>query len=234
MWEQVLGALKKVERQTGKRFGDPKNPLLVSCRSGAKFSMPGMMDTVLNIGLNDDVAAGLGRAHRRRALRLRRLPAPGADVRHGRAGRRPTSRSRKCWQRRKQARRRQRRRPAAAELCKRSPASSSDRVKKHGKRDSRATRSSSCSWRSRPCSTPGTASARSTTATPPASRTTSAPPSTSSPWCSATWATAPAPASPPRATSPPARSEIEGDYLTNAQGEDVVAGIARDQAHRRR
>ena len=43
----------------GKRFGDPTSPLLVSCRSGAKFSMPGMMDTVLNIGLNDDTAKGL-------------------------------------------------------------------------------------------------------------------------------------------------------------------------------
>jgi pyruvate,orthophosphate dikinase len=59
MWAQVLAALKKVERLAGKRFGDPTNPLLVSCRSGAKFSMPGMMDTVLNIGLNDAVAAGL-------------------------------------------------------------------------------------------------------------------------------------------------------------------------------
>ena len=45
--------------RTGKKFGDPENPLLVSCRSGAKFSMPGMMDTVLNIGLNDETAAGM-------------------------------------------------------------------------------------------------------------------------------------------------------------------------------
>jgi pyruvate,orthophosphate dikinase len=59
MWEQVLDAVKALEKTTGKKFGDPGNPLLVSCRSGAKFSMPGMMDTVLNIGLNDDVATGL-------------------------------------------------------------------------------------------------------------------------------------------------------------------------------
>jgi pyruvate,orthophosphate dikinase len=59
MWEQVLAALRKVERLAGRRLGDPARPLLVSCRSGAKFSMPGMMDTVLNIGLNDEVAAGL-------------------------------------------------------------------------------------------------------------------------------------------------------------------------------
>ena len=59
MWEQELEALKMVERQTGKKFGDPNNPLLVSCRSGAKFSMPGMMDTVLNIGLTDTTADGM-------------------------------------------------------------------------------------------------------------------------------------------------------------------------------
>ncbi|MBW2431805.1 MAG: pyruvate, phosphate dikinase, partial [Deltaproteobacteria bacterium] len=59
MWEQELKALKAVESATGKTFGDAKNPLLVSCRSGGKFSMPGMMDTVLNIGLNDDTAKGM-------------------------------------------------------------------------------------------------------------------------------------------------------------------------------
>jgi pyruvate,orthophosphate dikinase len=59
MWEQELEALKEVEKQANKKFGDPANPLLVSCRSGAKFSMPGMMDTVLNIGLNDQTAKGM-------------------------------------------------------------------------------------------------------------------------------------------------------------------------------
>jgi pyruvate,orthophosphate dikinase len=57
MWEQELEAMGEVEKLTGKKFGDPNNPLLVSCRSGAVFSMPGMMDTVLNIGLNDETAA---------------------------------------------------------------------------------------------------------------------------------------------------------------------------------
>ncbi|HSJ36118.1 MAG TPA: pyruvate, phosphate dikinase [Acidimicrobiia bacterium] len=57
--EQVDAALARIETAAGKRFGDPDNPLLVSCRSGAKFSMPGMMDTVLNIGLNDEVVKGL-------------------------------------------------------------------------------------------------------------------------------------------------------------------------------
>jgi len=61
MWEQVLEGLKDIEAQTGKRFGDPSNPLLVSVRSGAKFSMPGMMDTVLNLGLNQQTREGLAR-----------------------------------------------------------------------------------------------------------------------------------------------------------------------------
>ncbi len=59
MWEQELAAVHAIEEQSGKKFGDPNNPLLVSCRSGAKFSMPGMMDTILNIGLNDEVAEGM-------------------------------------------------------------------------------------------------------------------------------------------------------------------------------
>ncbi|RPI25220.1 MAG: pyruvate, phosphate dikinase [Acidobacteria bacterium] len=59
MWEQELESMKKVESKTGKKFGDPNNPLLVSCRSGAKFSMPGMMDTVLNLGLNDASVQGM-------------------------------------------------------------------------------------------------------------------------------------------------------------------------------
>ena len=59
MWEEELEALKAVESATGKKFGDAKDPLLVSCRSGAKFSMPGMMDTVLNIGLNEETIEGM-------------------------------------------------------------------------------------------------------------------------------------------------------------------------------
>src|SRR6266850_119959 len=59
LWDQVLAALKTLERKAGKKFGDLHDPLLVSVRSGAKFSMPGMMDTVLNLGLNEDTAKGL-------------------------------------------------------------------------------------------------------------------------------------------------------------------------------
>ncbi|HYG80795.1 MAG TPA: pyruvate, phosphate dikinase, partial [Pyrinomonadaceae bacterium] len=59
MWEQVVEGLRRLEEKTGKGFGDPVNPLLVSVRSGAAFSMPGMMDTVLNLGLNDNTVQGL-------------------------------------------------------------------------------------------------------------------------------------------------------------------------------
>ncbi|HEY2667043.1 MAG TPA: pyruvate, phosphate dikinase [Actinomycetota bacterium] len=57
--DQVARHMKTLEKKMGRRFGDAKNPLLVSVRSGAKFSMPGMMDTVLNLGLNDTTVAGL-------------------------------------------------------------------------------------------------------------------------------------------------------------------------------
>src|SRR6266851_1872852 len=59
LWEQTTTALRTLERKTGKHFGDAHNPLLVSVRSGAKFSMPGMMDTVLNLGLSEDTTKGL-------------------------------------------------------------------------------------------------------------------------------------------------------------------------------
>ncbi|GER88920.1 pyruvate, phosphate dikinase [Dictyobacter vulcani] len=59
VWEQVQMALQIIEQQTGKGFGKKENPLLVSVRSGAKFSMPGMMDTVLNLGINDETVQGL-------------------------------------------------------------------------------------------------------------------------------------------------------------------------------
>jgi pyruvate,orthophosphate dikinase len=70
MWEQALAALRDVERATGKGFGDATNPLLVSVRSGARFSMPGMMDTVLNLGLNSETLEGLAKltGNRRFAL----------------------------------------------------------------------------------------------------------------------------------------------------------------------
>ncbi len=62
MWEQVLEGLRKIEKEMGKKFGDRENPLLVSVRSGAPVSMPGMMDTILNLGLNDETVEGLAKS----------------------------------------------------------------------------------------------------------------------------------------------------------------------------
>src|ERR1700739_3839131 len=62
MGEQGAGALARLEGHSGKRLGDAEDPLLVSVRSGARESMPGMLDTVLNLGLNDDSVLGLARA----------------------------------------------------------------------------------------------------------------------------------------------------------------------------
>jgi pyruvate,orthophosphate dikinase len=60
-WDQEFAAVAALEEETGKTFGDPDDPLLLSCRSGAKFSMPGMMDTVLNLGMNDEITEGIAR-----------------------------------------------------------------------------------------------------------------------------------------------------------------------------
>ena len=83
LWTQVREAMQALEEQTGRRFGDPDNPLLVSVRSGAAISMPGMMDTVLNLGINRPVADGLAKntGNRRFALdSYRRLIQMYGDV----------------------------------------------------------------------------------------------------------------------------------------------------------
>ena len=59
--DELEKAITALEKELGREFGNPKNPLLVSVRSGAKFSMPGMMETVLNVGINADVAEGLAK-----------------------------------------------------------------------------------------------------------------------------------------------------------------------------
>ena len=61
LWDQALAAMAEVEKVVGRKFGDPANPLLVSVRSGARESMPGMMDTVLNLGLNTQTIEGLAK-----------------------------------------------------------------------------------------------------------------------------------------------------------------------------
>ena len=59
LWREVDEHVGALQDRSGKRFGDPNDPLLVSVRSGAAVSMPGMMDTILNLGLNDDAVEGL-------------------------------------------------------------------------------------------------------------------------------------------------------------------------------
>ena len=81
MAEQVAEALERLQEQAGKTLGDDEDPLLVSVRTGARESMPGMLDTVLNLGLNDASVEGLAQRDRQRALRLGLLPPLRADVR---------------------------------------------------------------------------------------------------------------------------------------------------------
>ena len=79
------GSARQSRREMGKKLGDTTDPLLLSVRSGAKFSMPGMMNTILNLGLNDVTTAGAGEQDRQSALRLRLLPPLHPDVRRSRA-----------------------------------------------------------------------------------------------------------------------------------------------------
>ena len=111
--EQVAEALARLEEQAGKTLGDADDPLLVSVRSGARESMPGMLDTVLNLGLNDESVEGLAEQHRQRALRLGLLPALRADVRQRRARASRASASRTRSRRVKQRPRRRRRTPSS-------------------------------------------------------------------------------------------------------------------------
>ena len=82
---QVDAAVAEVGRLTGRAFGGAANPLLVSVRSGARASMPGMMDTVLNLGLNDELGRNSGEDLERRAFRLRLLSSLHSDVLERRA-----------------------------------------------------------------------------------------------------------------------------------------------------
>ena len=94
--DEIGEHIERLEERTGQALRRPGDPLLVSVRSGAAISMPGMMDTILNLGLNDVSVAGLGRVDGQRALRLRLVPAPDPDVRRGGRGhRRRTASSRR-------------------------------------------------------------------------------------------------------------------------------------------
>src|SRR5436305_94603 len=89
--EQVAAALERLQDLAGKSFGDDQDPLLVSVRSGARESMPGMLDTILNLGLNDEAVVGLARATENERFAwdsYRRLVQMFGNVAHGVAGER--------------------------------------------------------------------------------------------------------------------------------------------------
>ena len=208
------------------------DPLLVSVRSGAPVSMPGMMDTVLNLGLNDATVEGLAAASGdarfacdsyRRFIQMYGDVVLGVD--HDLFE--EALDDAKQDQRRHARHRARRRRPGA---------SWSRRYKAIVAEASSASRfpqdaaASSCGARSARCSARWMTTARGHL--PPAARHPErhgAPRSTSRRWCSATWATTAPPASPSPATRRPARSAFYGEFLVNAQGEDVVAGIRTPQ-----
>ena len=164
-------------RRAGDRqgFGDAANPLLVSVRSGAKFSMPGMMDTVLNLGLNQDTLQGLVAltgnerfgwdAYRRFIQMFGRIvmDVPGEQFDH-------------ALDAKKHARGVSRTRTSAPRTCASSSTSSARSSARPPAATSRRTRTSSSTSRSRPSSGRGSASARWTTAAARRSRMTSAPP----------------------------------------------------------
>ena len=189
----------------GKRLGDADDPLLVSVRSGGKFSMPGMMDTVLNIGLNDESVQGLAKQSGsdrfawdsyRRLVQMYGKTVLGVD---GEVFDHVFDEAKKAKGTKDDLD------LDAGDLEQIVRALPGDHRRSAPARRSRRTRGSRWTWRSRRSSTPGTPTAPGSTAARSASRPTSAPRSTSARWCSATSAWTPAPASPSPATRAAAR-----------------------------
>ena len=221
---EVENTLQRLETATGKHFGDGDNPLLVSVRSGAAVSMPGMMETILNLGLNDATVEGLTRqsgnprfawdSYRRFVQMYGTVvfDLPKQPFEHileeqrqrlrGGAGHRPAGRG-----------------DAGA-----GPPVQGARPEGDRPRVPRRPACGSSGARSRRCSRAGTPAGPSTTGSSTTSRTRWAPRSTSWRWSSATWARIRAPASPSAATPRTGEQELYGEYLLNAQGEDVVSG----------
>ncbi len=230
---QVENALHRVEAATGKHFGDGDNPLLVSVRSGAAVSMPGMMETILNLGLNDVTVEGLTRQSRnprfawdsyRRFVQmygsvvfdLSRKPFEQILEEHRQRCR--VERDIDLPVEEMQAHRatvqgaRARRRPAAT---------------------SPTIRWTSSGAPSRPCSRAGTPGAPSTTGSCTTSPTAWAPPSTSWRWCSATWARTRAPASPSPAIRPPASARSTASTCSTRRARTWSPASARRCRSRR-
>ena len=199
MAEQVAEALERLQEHAGKRLGDDEDPLLVSVRSGARESMPGMLDTVLNLGLNDTSVEGLARATENERFAwdsYRRFVQMFGNVSRGIAGEQFEDAIKAVKSDRGVKDDTELDVDALKELTE---------ALQGALRASRRTRRSSCARRSARCSTPGPASAPCPTGGSTASPTSGAPRSTSSRWCSATRATRRAPASRSAATRSPAR-----------------------------
>ena len=201
---QILHALGQLEAQIGKKLGDPDNPLLVSVRSGAKFSMPGMMNTILNLGLNDKTVEGLvKRTHNprfaydcyRRFIQMFGEVALDIDMakfdhifdqrKHKAKAKLDTDLNAADLQ-------------AIIEQYK-------NMVQKETKKPFPKTRANSFPCRATRCSARGGIRKPAITARWKKFRTISARPRTCRPWCSAIWAIRPPPASVSRAIPPPVR-----------------------------
>ena len=224
LMDEVRLNIAKVEKATGKKFGDNKNPLLVAARSGAKMSMPGMMDTVLNIGLNDVAVDGLAKLagnerfaydSYRRLINMFGDTVKGIDHEH--------------FEHELSAVKKE----AGVELdtdldteqLKDVVARYKPSTRRRSAKISRRIRTSSSRPPSKRCSNHGWAIAPSATARSTKSAACPARPSTCRRWSSATWVMTARPESPSRVTRRPARTSFYGEFLVNAQGEDVVAGI---------
>ena len=226
--DEIAKQVRTLEKAMGRKLGDPSDPLLVSVRSGAKFSMPGMMDTVLNLGLNDDRVRGPGRTHRATSA------SPTT----------PTAGSSRCTAASCSGIEAARLRRAASTRPRPGPASpatprcppryleaavraSTRRIvqAEHGIRLPAGARGAAARRHRGRVHAAGTAPGPSPTGCASASATTSAPRSTCRPWCSATGTTTPAPASGFTRNAATGETKPYGDFLVNAQGEDVVAGI---------
>ena len=223
--EQVAEALERLEEQAGKRLGDADDPLLVSVRSGARESMPGMMDTVLNLGLERRVGRGARAATGNERFAwdsYRRFVQMFGNVCRGIPGERSRTRSRSASERRRRARHRARRRRPEGARRRASRRSSATRPA----RSSRRTRASSCaqairavfdSWMGeRAVSVP---------AHQPHPRRVGHRGERAADGVRQQGRRRRAPASPSRATRSPASRRRPATSSSNAQGEDVVSGV---------
>ena len=205
---EIMEYVAKMEEMNGKKFGDLKNPLLVSVRSGARASMPGMMDTILNLGLNDDVVAAMIAGNPDPNFErfvydsYRRFIQMFSDV--------VMEVGKKYFEQLIDAMKEKRGvkldiELTAADLKELAEQFKAEYKQQIGEDFPSDPKTQLVRSHHAPCSAPGTTRARTSTAATTTSPIPGALPSTSCRWSSATWATTPAPASPSPVTPPPAR-----------------------------